>query len=147
MSNNNHNKIAIVNGDDEWNQLAHKVILNKTVCIQQCGDNKNLFNKAPVFKGCETLFFMHNDKNFVYYWMDHTTFPNVKNIYFMGHPCEYGCLHRFRKAHMYLSTCSSKNYWKDGATYITDIESKEILALIKTLKPEPFIIDPSLSKN
>ena len=51
------------------------------------------FNDGPKF-AADTSHFAECDKNFVYYWLNKNTFPNVKSVYLLSHPCDMRVLHR-----------------------------------------------------
>ncbi len=51
----------------------------------------------PVFEGCKELFALHNDKNFNYYWIGKSTFPNLAKIHFSGSMAEYPAYQRYPK--------------------------------------------------
>jgi hypothetical protein len=49
-TNNNAFVITTVNEDGEWSALDGKIILNKTVCIQDCGSIHRM--EGPTFVFC-----------------------------------------------------------------------------------------------
>lgn len=98
-------KALLISGEQNWrvwNDLAGKIIHNKTIVLQDLGDI-HPFQPGVVCK-CETLFVDRCDKNFVYYWLGNQfhsleeTFPNVKTVYLGSHPCEPSTLYILDKA-------------------------------------------------
>jgi hypothetical protein len=55
----------------------------------------------PIFNH-EILIVDNWDKNGVFYNLDSSMFPNVKNIIMMSHPCEYSVLFRFKDCNWIL---------------------------------------------
>lgn len=69
-----------------WNSLNMKLVKNKTVILQGFGD-LHPYKDGPKFLA-EKLFVRRCDKNFVFYWINKQTFPNMKELYLLSHPCE-----------------------------------------------------------
>lgn len=92
-----------VTGYKEWVNLKD-MDLNKytTVDIKDCGDI-HPFRGGPVFENVETVFMRKCDKNFVFYWLNKHTFPKVKTIYLVSHPCEPEIFRRFPEGIMYIA--------------------------------------------
>jgi len=61
---------------------------NRVVDLVGCGDIHPFRQPGPIFEQADTLFIRDCNKNFVYYWLKPSIFPNVKNIYLASHPCE-----------------------------------------------------------
>jgi hypothetical protein len=108
----NLNPIVIIDGSEQWNSFKGKTIINKTIHITNMGD-LHPYVDGVSFPNTVTIFLTHCDKNFVYYWLNKTTFPNVKTIYLRCHPCEHDVLHRFPESNIYLSDYYSiyKDRW------------------------------------
>lgn len=50
---------------------------------------------GPVFEKAHTIHIENCDKNFVFYWCNERTFPNVANVHLDSHPCEPCVLYRW----------------------------------------------------
>lgn len=91
----NFSSIFRANGSHEWYDLENKIIKNKTSVISNMGDIHTYeFKHYPKILSDNVMLY-RCDKNFVYYWLDQNTFPNVKNIILFSHPCEPGLFHRW----------------------------------------------------
>ena len=90
--------------NSKWNNLINKqlIVYNKPyVSISGCGDiHPSLY---PIFPNTTTVSINNCNKNFVYYWLDRKTFPNVNTIYLNSHPCSTSVLSRFKNTTIYLS--------------------------------------------
>jgi hypothetical protein len=86
-------KFAKIDGDDVWKSLFGKRVTNDVVLIKNMGDLHRRRNRI-VFDAKKVYLYDCN-KNFIFYWMDRDTFPNVKEIYLFSHPCENTTMHRF----------------------------------------------------
>lgn len=115
-----------------WCKLDGIAFNNKTLDIVGCGDI-HPFHPGPQFPSVEKLFVRDCDKNFVYYWLNKSHFPNVKTIYLDCHPCEYPVAHRFKdSAQLFMDEFYYKYYgggrwWTKDNQYITPISTKDIL--------------------
>ena len=67
-----------IHRDNMFLSLKDKII----IMIEQCGDI-HPFNSGPIFKGAEKILLLNCDKNFVFYWLNKRTFPNVKKHLFI----------------------------------------------------------------
>lgn len=76
----------------DWKKLAGKKVFNKNVHLMHYGDI-HPFENNPIFLA-ETLIVSDNSRLFIFYWINKTTFPNVKNLYLFNHPCEREVLRR-----------------------------------------------------
>ena len=77
-------------------KLSNKVITCPKVIFTQCMDI-HPFSKGPIFDHARYVYLDGCNKNFVYYWLNRKTFPNVQKIYLNSHPCQSNVLHRFAK--------------------------------------------------
>jgi hypothetical protein len=66
--------------------MTDKTIKNKNVILSRYGDI-HPFKNGPIFE-CDTLFLQCCDKNFLAYWLGHTTFPKLQKLYVDSHPCD-----------------------------------------------------------
>jgi hypothetical protein len=83
----------------EWLSLKNRQIKNP--CVEITNGMCYSFPNGPIFEST-TLFLNCCDKNFVFYWLNQRTFPNLKSIYLASHPCDYEVLHRFPQSTIYL---------------------------------------------
>jgi hypothetical protein len=90
----------------DWHALAGKRILNGNVYLGGFGDIQP-FPNSPVFTA-EKVVMDLCDKNFVYYWFNKETFPNIKNIYLASHPCEPSVLRNNEDINIFLLDRFSK---------------------------------------
>jgi hypothetical protein len=67
-------------------QLNGKTIKHKVVVLEGIGDIYPLAFKHDF--QAEVVFVNNCDKNFVYYYANKGSFPNMKTLYLMSHPCE-----------------------------------------------------------
>ena len=135
-------RIARINGSLPWQNLTNKLVKNKCIEITNCGDIDR-FRQGPVFHETETVFINHCNKNFVYYWLDKQTFPNVKKIYLSSHPCEYPVLRRFPESQIYLAHWF-KNYrtrWADDLSNVIVIRGSQIEALLTQMSDEELVTE------
>lgn len=74
------------------------------------------------FPAAKEVWLDHCDKNFVYYWLYPSNFPQVERIYLNSHPCEYRVMHRFSSdVQIFLSShySSYKTRWADDLPHVT----------------------------
>jgi len=133
-------KVAQIVGHQSWKNLTGKYINNKCVEIRDCGDI-HPYRNGPIFKGTETLFMNSCDKNFVYYWLNNQTFPNVKTIYLSSHPCEYPVMRRFPQSQIYLNDWYQryKTRWADDLTNVNVMKGDEINGKLLEMSAEDLI--------
>ncbi len=84
-----------------WMNLRGQRPTHSVVRVKGLGDI-HPFRDGPVFENAHTIHIDRCDKNFVYYWVNHVTFPKAINVYLNSHPCDSPVLWR----------------WKDGETTI-----------------------------
>jgi hypothetical protein len=104
-------KSEMQGGDDEetleimtyhaWMNLRGQRPTHAVVRVKGLGDI-HPFRDGPVFENAHTIHIDRCDKNFVYYWVNHITFPKAINVYLNSHPCDSAVLWS----------------WKDGETTI-----------------------------
>lgn len=100
-----------------WSQLKGKTIKASTVDVLRCGDIHG-YKHPPKFPNAEKVLIRNCDKNFVYYWLNESMFPKVKEIWLDSHPCEWIVFQRFPKANWKLpipTYIRYKNDWFSGA--------------------------------
>jgi hypothetical protein len=82
-------RIAYIDGKHALGALRNVHILNKTISISNCHGNHIICRAVmPIFKETETLFLKNCDKDFLNEWINKTTFPQIKTIYYLDRPCE-----------------------------------------------------------
>jgi hypothetical protein len=102
--------IAISNQIINWHDLQNKRIYNTNIILTRYGDIHPFYD-GPVFT-CKNLFLDHCDKNFIYYWLNRRTFPNVQNVYLGSHPCKPNVLRRdFAQIHLHEAYRNYKKKW------------------------------------
>jgi hypothetical protein len=92
FSNKSNSKIAIVNVKND--NVINKSFSNKIVRIKDGGNTHRDLLKTQ-FPLCTTLFFDNLDKNYMYYMVHPTIFPNLKTLYTSSIIAEYDQLNRF----------------------------------------------------
>lgn len=137
------NKIATIKYNQQFRELANKVVKNNNVIISKCNDVRPC-GKGPIFINCKTVFFEKCDKNMIYYWADLCTFPNVSGIYLLeSHPCDLDVFRRFYDTNtkIYLSECYSryKSRWAECNDNVIILNSDQMTKLINTYVYEDVI--------
>lgn len=136
------NKIGRIIGSESWLKLKSGYVHNKIIDIKKCGDIHA--QVRPCFIGTQTVFLSDCNKNFVFYWLDRITFPNIKTIYLSNHPCEYTVLHRFKRSNcnFYLNDRFKfhKPEWDADLRHIILISDDKIRSLLNELSEEPLLI-------
>jgi hypothetical protein len=119
----------------DWRSLNEKVILNNNVVLTGYGDvHPDRF--GPVFM-CKKLWMFHCNKNFVYYWLDRSTFPNLQTVYLNSHPCEESVLHRgFPKMYLHERFESYKRRWAADRSDVELISETEYQKTLQKLVSE-----------
>lgn len=102
-------KIYEINECSIWHQHLGKTIDFEMVVIKNMGDI-HPFSDGPVFN-CKTVVVERCDKNFVYYWLNHKTFPNVTNIFLLSHPCEPNLFLRWYYIQKYSQNATIPNIY------------------------------------
>lgn len=134
-------KAVKLNGKNmQWNALKKKRINNKVVILGNFGDI-HPFRNGPVFMA-ETVYIEWCDKNFIYYWIDETTFPHAKELYLMAHPCEPETLWR-EFNHIYLTErfFQYKQRWAPEQDNVTMMEENAIKDLVASYEEEDIILE------
>jgi hypothetical protein len=110
-----------------WGLLKGRVIRNRNVILEKYGDIPPFAN-GPIFK-CETLIMDGCDENFVAYWLNKKTFPNVKCIY-MGSPWDGHALLTCQEVYFHEYYKNYKERLRHGSNIklISDSEYKQFLA-------------------
>lgn len=87
------------------------------------------------------------DKNFVYYWLNQRTFPNVKKIYLSSHPCDPRVLNRFPQSTLLLDKFYEeyKTRWSRDLNNIVIIEEGVIRSQVEKETTEKLAITPGNS--
>ena len=106
----------------------------KVVDVVDAGDYCFLKNK---FSQTHTLFLNRCDKNFTFYHLCPSIFPNVRKIYLNSHPCEYSVVHRFpRNIHFFME----EGYYQRYATRweykynVVPVSEKQISAVLQKIE-------------
>jgi len=133
----------VINGDDEWQALNGQSIGNSVVYVTDCGD-LHPYSNGPVFTGAKIVIIRGCDKNFVYYWVNSSRFPQAEEVYILCHPCEPAVLHRFRKGTIYLVDWyqNYKNRWAEERESLVIVKSEETLDKFEKYVNETAIILP-----
>lgn len=110
-------------------QLSSKVIFTERVIIRNMGDL--LMKNHPVFPVTKQVIVTECDKNYIYYHLSDTVFPNVSNVYLYSHPCEPVFFRRFNKPHQRILLSDVykryKNEWAPDNDNVIIIPHKFIL--------------------
>lgn len=132
---------------DLWTNLNNKRILNSTVILKGFGD-LHPYRNGPKFSA-ETVYVYNCDKNFVYYWINRSTFPNVKKLYLLSHPCEPPVLNQ-NIPEFYLEDGYYRRYkdrWASHNDNVKSVIASDVLEEIKTYEDEDVISEPNESKE
>jgi len=115
----------------EWKSLNGKQIDNDIVVLENFG-NIVPFMEGPIFLA-EKVFVINCDKNFVYFWIDETRFPNCKELYLNSHPCDPETFCR-KFSTIYLSEKYNKykNNWASEDDNVIIIKNEIIENLISS---------------
>lgn len=107
------NKLCFINKNRLFD-LTNKIVLNKRIVLDEIFHSHPIPNH-PVFPNTEHLFLYHCDKNYTYYHLTKTIFPNVNTIYCLTHPCDPRVFNEFLHCKIYLSSNHSryKTRWFD----------------------------------
>ncbi|XWV25954.1 hypothetical protein QJ857_gp1126 [Tupanvirus soda lake] len=108
-----------------WNNLNNKIIKNEIVILEGF-DDIHPHNEGPIFTA-NKVFLLSCDKNFVYYWLNKSTFPNASVIYLSSHPCELVVFYRnFNEICLHDHYKHYKKRWADDLENVKIITTKEI---------------------
>ncbi|BCS83515.1 hypothetical protein QLL95_gp0608 [Cotonvirus japonicus] len=115
--------LHLKNREMNWCDFTNKKIYNDIVILDGYpGINPTI---KPYFT-CKTLFVDSCDKNFVYYFIDKSSFPFVKNLYLGSHPCEPEVLWRkFDNIYLLDKYSTYKERWSknnDNIKIISDTD-------------------------
>lgn len=96
---------AVLIGHQSFSKLKDvskedKIIKHGTVVFDKCPDI-HPFGQGnnPLFPNTKNVVFDRCDENFVYYWLNKQTFPDLSYIFLNSHPCEPNVFHRFCSKH------------------------------------------------
>lgn len=117
--------------DNEFRKLAGDVPSLSKLMFTQCMDIHPSFPDPPVFNDAKYVYMDKCNKNFVYYWLDKETFPNVKKIYLDSHPCEPCVFKRFSVGEHYNPSGEtplvlSENYKEYKTRWANDFDNVTI---------------------
>lgn len=87
--------INILNTSSNITKLLYHNNMYKNILFDSIGDIHPVLGIQ--FKNCENVYFNNCDKNFIFYYMTPSVFPNIKKIYLGSHPCDYDTQFRFNK--------------------------------------------------
>lgn len=131
-------KICKIVGSSSLRNLARKQVHNDIALIKNVGFENHKFINHPEFLS-KHIFVEGCDKNYVYYYVNHTNFPNLEELYLMSHPCEPNTLWRFYNKKVYLSDFY-KNYkkrWAPENENLIILSHDEMLNMLNSYKEEP----------
>lgn len=129
------NKYWIIN-DKNIMSYINKRILNEYIIIEGIGDI--CLEKHPKFINAREVYIMNCDKNYVYYHVDNSIFPKLKNLFLCSHPCEPIFFTRFNKENQRILLIdyykNYKNRWclrNDNVIVIDENSYNRSLNIIK----------------
>jgi hypothetical protein len=86
---------------------------------------RNYHEGMPTFPVVENLFLLDCDKNFVFFWLNCSTFPNVKKIYLSSHPCDPNVFNRFIAYKTYMKEKEQKEQEKKQEAFAKEKRAKQ----------------------
>jgi hypothetical protein len=93
---------ARISGNKMWNDLAGKLVQNKSVYINNMKPDQYTNDKIPRFTS-HNILFDNCDKHFMYYWLDPLIFNNASNIFILSKLSSDNCLWKFPYSKIYVS--------------------------------------------
>lgn len=81
-----NSKPLVLKGEKDWEKNYGKKLVSDNVIITMMGDIHPNDN-GPIIE-CNSVIIKNCNKNFVYYWLNNKTFPQVENIFLLSHPCD-----------------------------------------------------------
>ena len=93
-------RLLRITGNEGWRQLGALSWRADQISISGCGDI-HPYERAPTLSA-PTLVIKGCNKNFPYYWLDPTIFPETNEIYLGSHPGGQELLRRFPYAKFYM---------------------------------------------
>lgn len=124
-----------------------RICIDTHVMLQD-GCNTHIYDKFP---DVETLILNNCEKNFVYFNLNSTNFPNLKTIISNSHPCDWDVMHRLQTHDDYKVYLIDKYYeryyerwWDNSHPYIIPITPYEYEKMISIdyQKEDPMLLDP-----
>jgi hypothetical protein len=91
-----YEETLVLSSSQEWVNLRGQRLPHAVVRVKGMGDI-HPFRGGPVFEHAHTIYIDKCDKNFVYYWAKHVTFPKAINVYLNSHPCQSCVLWRWKE--------------------------------------------------
>lgn len=73
-----------IRGNTAWRLLDKTILHHKTIDIVNCVDN-HPHTGPMLFSNAETVFFRLCDGNQLFYWLNKSKFPKLKNVYINSH--------------------------------------------------------------
>jgi hypothetical protein len=111
---------------------------NKVICIVNGRDQFFLRGNFPKTK---VLFLFGCDKNFVYYNLTKSNFPELCNLYSDSHPCEYSVMHRHQNNLGYVGYLTPNYYdhyldiwWDKDIPHIQEMKEEDMLKIRDSYK-------------
>lgn len=106
--------LEILSGNAWWNLRGQT--LDHDVVVMRGIPGLLPDRDVPVFPKAHTIRIEKCDKNFVFYWCNERTFPNVVDVHLDSHPCEPCVLYRWPNngaTTIWLSSCRAdyKRRW------------------------------------
>ncbi len=106
-----------------WDTLKGRTFTEEVVFVRHVAGVA--FSNGPVFTNCTMLIIDQCDKNFVYYWLDRATFPQVTKVYLNSHPCNWSVFKR-GLGEYFLHEKWERHAQKE-ATVISDAQYRKLL--------------------
>jgi hypothetical protein len=120
--------------------LKSQIITNKHIIVQNIGDI--CLHSHPIFPNAKEIIVRNCDKNYVYYHIDDRTFPNLKNLYLLSHPCEPSFFIRFTKPEQKILLSNHykeyKERWAKNRTDVILIDPEIITQKIGEIHPKDY---------
>ena len=97
----------------EFEELEGKTIHNQNVILMRYANS--IFKNGPIFK-CHTLFLDECNENFIAYWLNRQTFPNVTTIFLNTPPCQskYVLSNKFQEIYLHEDYRFCIHSWPDN---------------------------------
>jgi hypothetical protein len=123
-----------------WKDFKNKTIRNNNVILTGYADI-HLFSNGPIFL-CENLFLDNCNKNFLAYWFDRKTFPNIRKAYIGSHPCDHYVLsNKFNEIYLHEAFAHYKNRWWSNLDNIKIITNTNYVNMLESYDGENIIFD------
>lgn len=91
---------ALILNTKTWAKITNRQFDDTHVVLKKCKDLKWCKN-GPVFKGATHLYLIDCQVDFVFFWVDAITFPNVKHVYMASKRVSFHLRSAFPEATLY----------------------------------------------